>query len=808
MSVFDEFIITILLSLALSIVVYFIFSYLTREPKRSDFRPIKQLSRKSADRLFLLFTIVYIAIFSTLSVLRHLSFHTGGYDLGVFDQAIWNSLHGRLLEASIVPDTPVLIGQRFDPILLAFVPLYAISSDPIVLLIIQTIALAVAAFPIYWFAREQVGPTFALAVGIAFFLYSPLEYVNLFDFHEVPFTALFFSFGTLFLLRKHYAGFLVCLGLALLTKEEIALSAIAFGAFVFLIQHKRRLGLGLALGGLLWGFVVLQYVLPFFRGTEFGTGYYYFGHGMNAGHGRYDYLGETVGEVAVTLLTRPDIYLKEVLIPAKFEYLLHFFVPLAFVPLAGIELMALAFPTLGINILSAFLAQYTIETHYAGALLPFPFFATALGLKRILGWNVPFNRHAFRPALFLLMMSSTVINYYFHSPGPFSQRFSPADYTITSHVLVGNDLMHEFPSDAVLVTQKQLAPHLTNRRKTYEHPFILDYRQADYLFLDTTHFWYGLLRQSWDGLFETGYYEKIKEKDGYLIARRIAPQHVLDIQYGNQMTLMGYTIPITESLRGGQVLRPIVEWRADQDIHSRYMTLVYLSDPDGHIWAKEEHEPQNGYSHTDQWTVGQQFGDQYSLKLPSTMPPGDYQIAVSVKNPLQGRSLSAQDRSGGFISDEPVIATVHVEKDKSSILASQLIAQLVRDQEAPYVLFVDMQEIRLFGYITSRETVAPGELLRIGLYWRARAKPHGDYTVAVQLRDANSNVAYERTARPANSTYPTTQWDEGEVLLDWHDFVLPRNLPSGKYQVAVVLRDVVSNTEIGETLLSAISVVE
>lgn len=67
---------------------------------------------------------------STLSLLRYLSFHLEGYDLGIFDQVVWNSLHGRLFENSILPDAPLLIGQRFSPILLALVPFYAVWSSP------------------------------------------------------------------------------------------------------------------------------------------------------------------------------------------------------------------------------------------------------------------------------------------------------------------------------------------------------------------------------------------------------------------------------------------------------------------------------------------------------------------------------------------------------------------------------------------------------------------------------------------------------------------------------------------------------
>jgi hypothetical protein len=110
--------------------------------------------------------------------------------------------------------------------------------------------------------------------------------------------------------------------------------------------------------------------------------------------------------------------------------------------------------------------------------------------------------------------------------------------------------------------------------------------------------------------------------------------------------------------------------------------------------------------------------------------------------------------------------------------------------------------------VPPRQTITPGELLQVGLYRRARAKPRGDYVVAVQLRDANGRVAFEDASRPAKNTYPTTQWDSGEVLLDWHDFNLPRDLALGTYQIEVVLRDGASGASLGETAVATLSVVD
>jgi hypothetical protein len=139
-----------------------------------------------------------------------------------------------------------------------------------------------------------------------------------------------------------------------------------------------------------------------------------------------------------------------------------------------------------------------------------------------------------------------------------------------------------------------------------------------------------------------------------------------------------------------------------------------------------------------------------------------------------------------------------VEKDHTSLTASQLPI------EQP--LYVDMEEIRFLGSVRMPREVRAGERLSVGLYWRARGPVQGDYTVAVQLRQAGGQVAYEESARPAGGAYPTTAWQVGEVLLDWHDLVLPSSLAPGDYELWVVLDQATGPRVLGETGIGSIAI--
>jgi uncharacterized membrane protein len=172
----------------------------------------------------------------------------------------------------------------------------------------------------------------ALVLCLAFFLSPGVENIVLTEFHEIAFATPLLALSTFFLLRRHMAGLIISLAAALLVKEEIAFIAAGIGIYILMVHRMKWLGLAIAVFGVLWGAALLQYVIPYLRGTEFGSTFYYFGEGLLGGGGsRYGYLGQNVGQIATTLLTRPDIVLTHVFIPDKIEFLLHLLVPLTFI---------------------------------------------------------------------------------------------------------------------------------------------------------------------------------------------------------------------------------------------------------------------------------------------------------------------------------------------------------------------------------------------------------------------------------------------------------------------------------------------
>ncbi len=82
-------------------------------------------------------------------------------------------------------------------------------------------------------------------------------------------------------------------------------------------------------------------------------------------------------------------------------------------------------------------------------------------------------------------------------------------------------------------------------------------------------------------------------------------------------------------------------------------------------------------------------------------------------------------------------------------------------------------------------TLQPGGLLDLSLTWQALAPLAEDYTVFVQVLDANDKIIGQVDSWPVQGTYPTSQWTPGDPVVDRYQVQLASELPSGPYRVQV-----------------------
>ena len=300
------------------------------------------------------FLILSLSLFFQV-ILRVESLSTSLMDLGIFSSNLssiyddqWRAFSGHIQPLMFVWG---VIYQLFDPV-------YA----PMVLVSLQFLFVLGSAC---WIWREYgVLPSFALL------LYSPLWANVLFDFHfdhlSIPILTAFFIFCDK---KKFKLAALAAISLVLL-KEPFSLQAIFCGVYfiwlTFCVKNKKYTNLllwlssGVIFVGLVWFYISMYLVLPYFSGVEGVQG------------DAYNWLGTGMLDKLYTVLFRPDIWLLDVYSnPDKLKLLLIIFGSLAFIPLLRPATLIVALPPVLIMLLSHEDNYYSYANHYTvGVIVP------------------------------------------------------------------------------------------------------------------------------------------------------------------------------------------------------------------------------------------------------------------------------------------------------------------------------------------------------------------------------------------------------------------------------------------------------
>ena len=348
-----------------------------------------------ATTLVTLLTLLFSTYFIFYLTGRQDAYLTNAEDLGIMDQAIWNTLHGHLLHqtiCNIVSDTNCYSLQgitrfaiHFEPILLPISLLYLIWPTPKTLLVLQTLVVASGAFPAFWLARLRLRNEWAgIAISLLYLLYPAQQNALIFDFHAVTLTSALLLFTLYFMYTRRTALLFVFAILAMACKEEIPLVVALLGLWSMLLQRRWRSGLLLLLLATAWTGLALL-VIHLSSPT---------GHSLLAT--RYAYLGNTPPQIAHTLLVHPLAILKQHLLDrAHRTYLASLLTPAGYLPLLAPWILILALPTLALNLLSSNPGMYSGLFQYNAEITPILIHSTIESIALILWLVQAFSKAAF-----------------------------------------------------------------------------------------------------------------------------------------------------------------------------------------------------------------------------------------------------------------------------------------------------------------------------------------------------------------------------------------------------------------------------
>jgi uncharacterized membrane protein len=471
---------------------------------------------KKSEFLLLIGIVVYTTLFSILTISNYYAFRTHSYDLGNYNQAIYTTVfNGKpLFYTSDLLANPSgsLLGVHFSLILFAIVPLYAICSSPLTLLVLQSFVLALGALPVYLIANKRIAnKKWALFIS-GLYLFNPvLQGVNWYDFHPEAFIPLFVLFSLYFFEDRNTIGYIVSVFMVLITLEFASFLMI-FMSLYFIIKLKpwervridsiklklAFLTLCLSIIWLLVSFQIIHSINPSlipFSGEVFWR----------------EIGAKTILDVPLQALLHPNLLFNALSFDGleKLSFVMILLGTTAFLPLLEPLIVICVFPWLGTALVSNYPAYYQIGVQYPVFVIPFLFYAAILGTEKIKSkyYNKCNNKSLKKEAklIFGVLFCCSISIAFFISPlnsNPY-QRYPNLMYgfpQIDQHDRDVTKLLELLPSNASVLTQDNLFPMLSNRINAYVIPANVIYsegeafskyltyliNQVDYIVMDIT----------------------------------------------------------------------------------------------------------------------------------------------------------------------------------------------------------------------------------------------------------------------------------------------------------------------------------
>jgi len=406
-----------------------------------QFTVLTRLSYRLAVNILLGGVLVYIVFFSVFSVVRYNLLVPAMYDMGNMEQAIWNTAHGDIVRMTTQYPATSRLHYHTEPIFLLLAPFYSFWPDGRLLLIIQTVVMALGAIPVFFIARHKLSSNLAaLALGLAYLLYPALHQANVVDFHPLALGTTFILAGFYFFLRQRTMPSYIFFLLAISSREEYAAMVLLIGLYAAVWCRQRRFGVLLFLSGLAWLLLVVAVIFPSFSPT-----------GSIMQLNLYDYLRQvrfSAGEMLPRL-----------------NYLLFLFAPVVFMPVFSLLLFGVGLLGFVTIILRPELSLLAGVMHNHVSLVAPVFLATIFGIiwlsRRLRQPEQKVTLFSLAVCLAslatVIILQFTPLGYWQNLRSPFSPSQRQAIQQIAAAV----------PSDASVMVPSALGTRFANRRNFY-----------------------------------------------------------------------------------------------------------------------------------------------------------------------------------------------------------------------------------------------------------------------------------------------------------------------------------------------------
>lgn len=166
-------------------------------------------------------------------------YESGGFDLGIYDQAVWQ--YSRFIFPYNTIKERLILGDHLTLTLPLLAPLYWIWSDVRMLLLFQAVWISLSVVAVYLIARlRKLSFFIALSVSLLYGLFPGIQFALFFDFHPVLIGVGLLPWIAYFLEKQNYRVMWIGIVLLLLTQENMGLALASLG-ILYIFNRSYRL---------------------------------------------------------------------------------------------------------------------------------------------------------------------------------------------------------------------------------------------------------------------------------------------------------------------------------------------------------------------------------------------------------------------------------------------------------------------------------------------------------------------------------------------------------------------------------------
>ena len=320
--------------------------------------------------------IFFVVFISSLTILYYLSHLTPSYDFAIFSQ-MFHYMNETLIPYTTIERSKLLshFAVHFSPILYIFLPFYIIYSNPVTLLIMQAVVIALGLIPIYKLCKHyNYSNKIIIALSIIYILMPALIGGNFYYFHENKILTVLILYLFYFIEKGNSKLTALFALLVMLVKEDAAIYVGIIGLYLLFSKRKNIKGWYLIIASIIYFALVTTLMQIYGEGI------------MTYRYENFLFNGEnSLVFVIINIIKNPAYLFYQLMNIEKLIFIIYIFVPMAMLPLAikkpsGLILLL---PLVLINLMTNYVYQYDIGFQYTYGSVAFLFYLAIINIKNL-----------------------------------------------------------------------------------------------------------------------------------------------------------------------------------------------------------------------------------------------------------------------------------------------------------------------------------------------------------------------------------------------------------------------------------------